>query len=182
MISKKQGLIIAAAVIGGTGLGLMVLGDKDDDNGGEIPEQKKELMIRYEAPVYAPSEIYAPYTETNITEIIHNVVTNVLPAPPPTPTPNNIVIDPDTGRVTSGYFASEEYQKGYRERATARHTEARKKRVVEREAEKSYEETVAIAYGSSRLSGGRGASTPKTKKQPSSGGYRAIAGGGQKAI
>ena len=91
VLSKKQALIIAATVIAGTGIGFMVLGDTGDDNGGEseqIPESKKDLMIHYEAPVYAPSDIYAPYTETNVTEIIHNIITNVLPPPTPSPTPD----------------------------------------------------------------------------------------------
>lgn len=87
MLSKKQALVLGAVAIAGTGIGLMVLGDKDD-NGGEAPleETKKEMLIRYDAPVYAPSEIYAPYSEKSATEIIHNVITYVLPpTPPPIP-------------------------------------------------------------------------------------------------
>jgi hypothetical protein len=102
MISKKQALIVAAAVIGGAGLGLMVLGggDKGDDN-GEKPEElakKRELMMHYEAPVHAPSDIYAPYSESNITDIIHNVVTNILP--PVTPTPSPVI----TGDTPTGSY------------------------------------------------------------------------------
>lgn len=96
-LSKKQALIIGAAVIGGAGLGLMVLGegDKGNDNGGKEPETKKEMMIRYDAPVYAPSEVYAPYTESNITEIIHNVITRILPPEDPTP-PGTPPVTPKT--------------------------------------------------------------------------------------
>ena len=89
VLSKKQALIIAATVIAGTGIGFMVLGDKGDDNGEEseqIAESKKDLLIHYEAPVYAPSDIYAPYTETTTTNIVHNVTTKIsslLPSAPP---------------------------------------------------------------------------------------------------
>jgi hypothetical protein len=91
MMTKKEALVLGAAVIGGAGLGLMILGKgKEEGEGGEEePERKKEMLIRYEAPVYAPSEVYAPYRETNITDIIHNIITRVVsPLPTPDPPPS----------------------------------------------------------------------------------------------
>lgn len=82
MLSKKQSLGLAVVAIAGTGVGLMVLGGGGGDKGEEgeeTPETKKELLMRYEAPVYAPSEIYAPYTESTITDIVYNVITRVWP-------------------------------------------------------------------------------------------------------
>lgn len=90
MISKKQALILGAAVVGGTGIGLMILKGKEEEDGGEpVEESKKQaLMISYDAPVYAPSEVYAPYTENTITDIVHNIITKIVPPPPPTPPPD----------------------------------------------------------------------------------------------
>jgi len=89
VLSKKQGLILAAAAIGGTGLALMVLGKgkENGDEGDEKEEPKKErMMIRYEHGVYAPSTVYAPYSERTITDIVHNIFApQPQQAPPPVP-------------------------------------------------------------------------------------------------
>lgn len=90
MISKKEALVLGAVAIAGTGVGLMILKGKEEEEAGEIPKAKKEMLIRYEAPTYAPSEVYAPYEERTITDIVHNVITNIFapePAPTPVPTP-----------------------------------------------------------------------------------------------
>ena len=88
MLSKKQALILGAVAIAGTGIGLMMLdkgeGEGKDNGGGEgVEESKKEFLIQYSAPVHAPTEIYAPYTETTITNIINKVITYVNPPPVP---------------------------------------------------------------------------------------------------
>lgn len=89
MLSKKQVLILGAAAIAGTGIGLMMLGGGGDAGEGEkeaIEESKKEFLIQYSAPIHAPTDIYAPYEEQTITEIVHNVIT-YLNTPPVTPPP-----------------------------------------------------------------------------------------------
>jgi len=104
MLSKKQSLVLAATAIAGTGIGLMLLaggGDKEEGDEKEKQMKKQELMLRYEAPVYSPSEIYAPYSESNITRIVHNIL---APAPEQAPIiPGNAVIREARRRPGGGY-------------------------------------------------------------------------------
>jgi len=82
VLSKKEGLILAVAGIAGVGVALTLAGGSEKEEGDEKEKQmkKQELMLRYEAPVYSPSTITAPYSESNITRIIHNIL---APAPAP---------------------------------------------------------------------------------------------------
>jgi len=88
MLSKKEGLILAVAAIGGVGLALTLAGGNDKEEADEREKQmkKEQLMLRYEAPVYAPSEIYAPYEENVVTRIVHNILASPEPGQAPVST------------------------------------------------------------------------------------------------
>lgn len=177
MISKKQALILGAAAIAGTGVALMVLKGKEGDEGGE-EETKKDMMLHYEAPIHAPTDIYAPYSETRITDIVHNIITNITGGgTPPAPSVNDSY---------QGYGSLDAMLKGHSQEKVGKKIarlkeEAEAAGTTSTAAERSAARYAALEALSRGGGGGGGGSGTKPKpRKPTT--YRATPGGGQVAI
>lgn len=160
MVSKKQALILGAVAIAGTGVGLMMLG-KGEDNGEDEGEEKtkKEFLIEYSAPVYAPTDIYSPYTETTITDIVHKLTTLVNP-----PTPD---IPPVSVTDYQGYGSLDAMLKGHSQEKVSKKIARLKEEGEAAGSTSTAAERSAARYAAlEELSrgGGGGAAAPSTKK------------------